>query len=341
MSLGLIRAWNVFWFRPVSARPLGAFRVVIGVLALCHLGFLGVDLDHWLTDAGLLVGDEAREMAGPFRPSPLQWVQDPTTVRAAVAATAGAAVLFTVGWHTRVASVLLYLGLLSIHHRNIPTNCGPDNLLLIMVFYLMLGPSGAACSLDARRRARRRGTPAEPVILPWAQRLIQLQLCMIYFDTAVLKCNGSTWLGGTALHYVLTNPEVGRFDLSALCRYPLVLNLLGHAALAVEFALAFLLWFRPTRRYVALLGCALHFGVLFVVNVPLFGELMVASYLTFLDPDELAGLLRAVNPLCWFRPRVEGVAVVPGRVDGAHPTAGPHAGVAVGTGAGAEAPAGA
>ena len=22
-----LRAWNTFWFRPVSARPLGAFRV--------------------------------------------------------------------------------------------------------------------------------------------------------------------------------------------------------------------------------------------------------------------------------------------------------------------------
>ena len=27
-----IRAWNRFWFAPVSARPLGAFRVVFGLL---------------------------------------------------------------------------------------------------------------------------------------------------------------------------------------------------------------------------------------------------------------------------------------------------------------------
>lgn len=324
MTLNPLRAWNAFWFAPVSARPLGAFRVLVGALALCHLGLLSFDLDHWLTDRGLMAGADAREVAGPFRPSVLQWVQDPASVRTFVAATAVAGVLFTVGWRTRVMGVLLYFGLLSIHHRNISTNCGPDNLLLIMVFYLMLGPSGAAYSLDARRAARRRGTAAEPLILPWAQRLIQLQLSLIYFDTAVLKCNGATWLGGTAMHFVLNNPEVGRFDLSALCQYPLLINLLTHAALAVEFSLAFLLWFRPTRAWAAVAGVMLHVGVLFTVNVPLFGELMTASYLTFLTPGELDTLLRAVNPVRRFRRRPAVRAALPGRVDPAHLPAGPH-----------------
>lgn len=323
-----VRAWNVFWFRPISARPLGAFRVVVGVLALCHLGLLWTDLDHWLTDRGLLVGDEARVAAGSLRPSPLLWVQDPVSVRVFVAGTAVVGVLFTLGWRTRAMGVLLYLGVLSIHHRNIGTNCGPDNLLLIMLFYLMLAPSGAAYSLDARREARRRGTAAEPIIVPWAQRLIQLHLCLIYLDTAVLKCSGSTWLGGAALHYVLNNREVGRFDFSGLCQYPLLINILTISTLLAEFALAFLLWFRPTRVGMALVGLALHASVLFVVNVPLFGELMTACYLTFLDPDELDHLLGAFYVREWFRHRSESSpAVVPGRVDPPETVRGPRAGI--------------
>lgn len=317
--------WNRFWFRPVSARPLAAFRVVMGLMALAHLALLAVDLDYWLTDRGMMQGAEARLIAGPLRPSPLQWVQDPTSVRAFVGATAVAATLFTVGWHTRVVSVLLYLGMLAIHHRNIPTNCGPDALLLILLFYLMLSPCGAAYSLDARRAARRRGTPAESLIVPWAQRLIQLQLCLIYFDTAALKCHGSTWLDGTALHFVLNNPEIGRFDLSALASYTLVLNALTYGALFVEFALAFLLWFRPTRPWVALAGLGLHAGVLLVINVPLFGEMMTACYLTFLTPGELDRVLDVVNPLRWFRHRAASPPVVPGRLDPPHALPDPHA----------------
>jgi len=306
------RAWNTFWFQPVSARPMASFRIVIGVITLAHLFLLSCDLDHWLTDQGLLQGTEARELAGPWRPSPLQWVQDPTSVRVFVAATALVATFVTIGWRTRVNTVLLYLMILSIHHRNIPTNCGPDNLLLLMVFYLMLCPCGAAYSLDARRESRRRGTLAEPLILPWAQRLVQLHLSLIYLDTAVLKCNGATWLGGTALHFVLYNPEIGRFDFSGLTQYPVLINILTMVALFVEFALSFLLWFRATRTWIIFMGLALHAGVLFIVNVPLFGELMTACYLTFLTPTELDCMLSALDIRRWF---ARGRANPPGRID--------------------------
>jgi hypothetical protein len=319
-----VRAWNAFWFRPISARPLGAFRVVMGVLVLAQLGLVSVEMDYWLTDRGLMQGAESRMLAGPLRPSPLQWVQDPVSVRVFFAATAVVAVAFTLGWRTRVMGVLLYLMLLSIHHRNIPTNCGPDNLLLILVFYLMLSPCGADYSLDARREARRRGTPADPLIVPWAQRLIQLHMSLIYFDTAVLKCAGTTWLGGTALHFVLHNREVGRFDLSFLAQYPVLLNVMTLGALLAEFGLAFLLWSRATRPWMIAAGLALHAFVLLVVNVPLFGELMTACYLTFLTPAELDAALAALDPRRWLRRRRPVGTGLPLRLDAPEPLRGPH-----------------
>lgn len=325
-----IRAWNRFWFGPISARPLGAYRIVMGVLTLANLGFLAFDLDYWYTGIGILQGSEARQVAGPLRPSPLHWIQDPVSVRLFFAGTATVAALFTIGWHTRVMGVLLYLAMLSLHNRNIVTNCGPDTLLLIMLFYLMLSPCGAAYSLDSRRAARRRGVSAEPLIVPWAQRLIQLQLSLIYFDTAVLKCHGGTWLGGTAIHFVVTNSEVGRSQFVWLTQYPLLINVLTYAALFIEFALPFLLWFRPTRAWVALAGLALHIGVLFTVNVPIFGEVMTACYLVFLAPDELDTLLRTLDPRRWFRrrtPQHRAAALPTGsRLDSPSGPAGPHSG---------------
>ena len=301
-----LRTWNRFWFGLISARPLGVFRIVFGLMVLAHLALLTVDLDHWYTDVGLLRGNEARLAAGPLRFSPLQWVQDPISVRCVFVALAGVAVAFALGWRTRIMSILLYLGLLSLYHRNISTNCGPDMLMMISSFYLMLSPCGAAVSLDARREARRRGTPAEPLIVPWAQRLLQIQLCLIYFATAVYKCSGTTWLGGTAIHYVLFNHEVGQFNFEWLGGYPLVISMLTHTGLVVEFALAFLLWFRPSRKGIALAGLALHAGIIPLVNVPLFGEQMTALYLVFLDPDELDGLLRFLDPRAWFGHRRAG-----------------------------------
>lgn len=312
--MNMLSAWNRFWFGPISARPLGAYRIVFGVFVLAHLALLTVDLDYWYTGAGLLQGNEARIVAGPLRFSPLQYVQDPFTVRCVFAAVAVVAAAFVLGWKTRIMSILLYLGLLSLYHRNISTNCGPDMLMVITSFYLMLSPCGAALSLDAMRADRRRGTPADPLILPWAQRLLQVQLCLIYFATAVYKCNGTTWLGGTALHYVLMNHEIGQFNLEWIAGYPVLLSFLTHAALVLEFALAFLLWFRPTRKWVALAGLGLHAGIVPLVNVPLFGEQMTALYLVFLAPDELDGLLRFLDPRAWFGRRRSGWETISSRL---------------------------
>jgi hypothetical protein len=295
-----LRGWNRFWFGPISARPLGVYRIIFGLLVLAHLALISVDLDYWYSGAGLLQGDEARLAAGPFRFSPLQFVQDPVSVRCWVVAVAAVAIAFVVGWRTRIMGILLYLGLLGLYNRNISTNCGPDQLMMVTSFYMMLCPCGAALSLDARRRARRRGTIAEPLIVPWAQRLLQIQLSIIYFATAVFKCNGTTWLGGTAIHYILFNHEVGQFNLEWLAHYPVLISILTLAAVLVEFALAFLLWFRTSRRWIALAGVLLHVGIVPLVNVPLFGEQMIALYLIFLDRDELDRLLGFFDPRAWF-----------------------------------------
>jgi hypothetical protein len=325
-----IRAWNAFWFTPISARPLGAFRIVFGLVMLANLAVMAVDLDYWYTNAGLLQGTEAREIAGPLRFSVLNYYQDPLVVRLWFGATALAAVGLTFGWHTRVMAVVFYVLMLSIRQRDILTNSGADALVMIMTFYMVLCPSGMAYSLDARRAARKRGTLAEPLIAPWPQRLIQLQICLVYLSTAMWKCRGGAWVDGTAVHYVMHNTELGHFDLSALAQNRLLVNAMTHGAVILEFALAFLLWFRPTRRWIAFAGLALHVGIQVLVNIPVFGELMTACYLLFLQPDELDALLRGLNPIHWFDRSRASVPlsgpILPGRVDPGVPLSwrGPH-----------------
>jgi hypothetical protein len=328
-----IRAWNAFWFGPISARPLGAFRILFGLIILANLGLLLFDLDYWFTDLGIMRGGEAKELAGPLRFSVLFWIRDPLGVRIFFAVTAVIACLYTVGWHTRISGVAVYVAMVSIYHRNILTDSGADSLVTLITFYMMLSPAGAAYSLDARRAAKVRGTAAEPLIIPWAQRLIQLQVALIYFMTALFKANGTSWLNGTALHFVINNTEVGRSYLTWTSEYPLLLNLMTHGAIVIEFALAFLLWFRPTRRWLILAGLALHAGIALTVNIQIFGELITASYVVFLAPDELESVLRALNPKNWIAKSKTPFPPlrIPGRVDPPGTVPAPHRPVAVPT----------
>src|SRR5262249_5589416 len=138
-----LRAWNRFWFSPISARPLGAFRIVLGLVLLANLAMEAFDIDYWYTDAGLLQASEARELAVERRASPLQWIQYPRSVRVFFGATAVVTPLFTRGWQTRTMGVLQYLATLAIHNRNILTTSGADSLVVILTFYAMLAPCGA------------------------------------------------------------------------------------------------------------------------------------------------------------------------------------------------------
>lgn len=296
-----VRSWDRWLFAPVSARPLGAFRIAFGLICLANLALLAADPDEWLTGIGYLQGPESREIAGPLRPSILQWAQAPGFVRLFLVGTAAVAVLFAIGWRTRAMGVLLYLAQLSIHHRNLMACSGADVLLICTSFYLMLAPCGAAYSLDARRRSRRGGAgPSEPVIRPWSLRLIQFQVSLVYFSTALIKAGGTTWNDGTATHYVLANTEYRRWTFG-LPDDPTLTGFLTLGALFVEFALAFLLWVKAARPYAIAAGMLLHGGIALTVNIPIFGELLVASYLTFLTGTEWDSLPGAFGVRRWGR----------------------------------------
>jgi hypothetical protein len=288
-SLNPVRVWNRFWFAPCSARSLAVFRVVFGLIVLAHLALLWPDAPLWLSEVGYLRGTEARELAGPLRWSPLQISQDPRAVGLVMGVTALVAIGFTVGTWTRICAVIQYAGLLTIHHRNLLTISGVDALLMITAFWMMLAPAGAVWSLDERRRRRTSGVIAERLIAPWAQRMIQMQLCVVYFMTAFEKTRGASWADGTALYHVLSNREVRRWTFG-LTEHLTLINAMTFGTVILEFALAFLLWFRATRAWIAMTGVLLHVGIMLTVNIPLFGELMMATYLLFLTPEELSVL---------------------------------------------------
>ena len=107
-------------------------------------------------------------------------------------------------------------------------------------------------------------------------------------------------MNGTSVHYVLFNHEFGQFNMEWLAQYPLLINLMTHGSLLIEFALAFWLWFRPTRRWAILGGLVLHMGIRPMLNVPGFGEAMTATYLVFLAPDEINAVIRCLDPRAWL-----------------------------------------
>jgi predicted DCC family thiol-disulfide oxidoreductase YuxK len=192
------------------------------------------------------------------------------------------------GLFTRISGVLLFVLLITIHHRNpVILNSG-DTLLRLATFYLIFTRAGDAFSLDrliALARGRVSGPPRPRA--PWAMRLIQIQLSFVYLYAFIWKAMGPMWLHGTAVYYTARLAEFWRFPVPYIFEHMWTIKLWTWSTLVIEFSLATLIWVKELRYWVLLAGLLLHAGIDYSMNIPLFGFIMISMYLTFIEPEDL------------------------------------------------------
>jgi predicted DCC family thiol-disulfide oxidoreductase YuxK len=291
--MSLLRDWSEFWFAPMSGTPLGLFRLAFGSLVVSYCLLLFPDRGVWFTERGVLPTPEADayndlHVHGPML-NLLHGVHEPW-LSLFFAIFFLSALCLTLGLWTRLAALIVYVALNSLHNRNHLINSGADAVMIVMSAYLVLAPAGAACSLDRLRRVLRGAEEVEdaPLIVPWAQRLIQLQVALIYLITVADKWPGDVWRNGTAIYWALRLPGLARFPVPLLDGDHLwVVNLATYGTLIVELSLATLIWVPRLRLYVLAAGVLLHLGIEYSMNIPLFSFLMIAPYIAFLRQADL------------------------------------------------------
>ena len=109
------------------------------------------------------------------------------------------AVALLVGWHSRLAAVLVWIVFLSFVRRNPSVFNYGDHVISITALILMLSACGAALSLDQRRRSGRFWSAESRS--RWPVRLMQVQLSLIYFFSAQSKLRGDEWNEGSAVSF--------------------------------------------------------------------------------------------------------------------------------------------
>ena len=295
----LAHAWNEFFFAPQRPTPISLFRILYGCCVLATLILLHPD---WLTWFGVHSWETLstiRQIEPGTRlnlftviPQSDAWINGLFWVFLA------SAVCLTAGFVTRLNTVVVYLCLTSIHQRNLYINHGGDTFLRVAGFFLIFAPAGAAFSVDRLLRIRRgkEGAEIQPRS-PWAQRMIQFELALVYFTSFWWKSMGAPWVDGTALYYVLHLEEIRRFPVPHWIQQPVILKLGSWLALALEFSLGVLIWIKELRYPLLLAGLLFHLCLEYTLNIPMFQWDILSAYVLFVDP---ADLTRAWN---WVRGR--------------------------------------
>jgi hypothetical protein len=299
MILQKIRgAWEEFFFKPQSPVPLGLFRIFYGIcvsatVILLHSEWLDWFGVHSWVSLSTMTTVEPGTRLNLFTVMP----QDDRWITAFFWVFLVFAVLLTIGLWTRVSSVVVFLCVASIQQRNLFILHGGDTFLRVTGFFLMFAPAGAALSLDRFIRVRRGlEGPEIPARAPWAQRMIQFELALLYFVSFWWKLEGNTWLHGTALYYVLHLHSVARFPLPGWIQHPAILKIGSWFTLALEFSMGVLIWFRPFRYPLLLLGLLFHLALEYALNIPMFQWDVLTAYVLFVDPADLGRVWRKIRP---------------------------------------------
>jgi predicted DCC family thiol-disulfide oxidoreductase YuxK len=312
------RGWDMFFFTPADPTPLGLIRVVVGLLALWSLFVFGLDLEDFFGSHGwadpAVIWQSLRERQ-PLAWSFWFWVPD-VLLRPVWLACLGILGLYTLGLFSRVTGVLAWVIVVSTVRRLPIALFGFDQILSTLALYLAVTfASGQAVSLDrfwrrwreARALARsprpqgstagRRVSPGEPgaprptISANLALRLIQLHLAFIYGMAGLAKVQGPSWWNGMALWGTMTAGEFVTRDYTALANWPMLLNFLTHASLALELLYPVLIWI-PILRPLMITGAVfLHLGIALVApGLTEFGLAMIGANLAFVSGPWLRSL---------------------------------------------------
>ena len=313
----MIALWRR-WVALVDAREAGhalaLFRIGVGLVVFIDVAWpalTGVVGAAWIDEAygGYrplgLGGGGLLDLLGGARPE-LVW--------GLVVVTLAASALLSVGVAARPMAVVAGQGLLALSATNPHARGAYDALLSSGL--LVFADSAAALSLQERLRHGRwssdRRVPA------WPRQLAVFQLVLMYLSTGAHKLSADWTPGGdlSALYYILQMPNWHRVDMRWVAwifpvtqaatlftwswelAAPLLLVDAGlRRAPGRHGAFARLLRRLRLRRTYALIGLAVHAGILLTMEVGVFSLAAWAFYPCLWSGDELRQRLRNASRL--------------------------------------------
>lgn len=274
----------------IDLRSLAVFRILVGLLLLADLAGRSGDLVAHYTDDGVLprslLAESAwtSEVGYQFRWS-LHMISGRVEVQALLFLVAAAfALSMALGYRTRLATVVSWAMLVSLHSRNHVVLDGGDIALRCVMFWAMFLPLGARLSVDAWRRPPLADDP--PRVLTVATTAYLLQVALVYFFSAGHKDSARWTSSFTAVYYALSLDvfvtPLGRW----LLNFPILLKFLTAATMFLEWV-GPVIAFVPARTPWLRIGTVLafwsfHGGLILGMELGIFPLIMIVAWIPFL-----------------------------------------------------------
>jgi vitamin K-dependent gamma-carboxylase-like protein len=284
----LHRAWQRFvgfLFPSESDTWLAVFRIGLGLQVTLYALFLRSDWHYLFSSSGKgLVGRELSEAIASFE-SPLipklGWliavgrtfnVTEETVLTFAWVSLLSAGCLLLLGLLSRPAAIVAWFVHLCAAESGGLLAYGADNFMTTALFYLMLSPLPDRYSFDHWVAETK---PKNPHALGFWRRVLQVQLCFVYFIGGLAKFLGSGWWDGSNLWRALIRPPFNLMSPDLLVQFKYALPVLGISICLLEVTYPVFIWLKRTRWI--WLGCvlAMHVAIGLTMGLYLFALIMI------------------------------------------------------------------
>lgn len=249
-----VRSWNRWWFRPTSAYPLAAFRILFAVYLLGYFGIYAPHVEIMYSSLGVYTPYAVPDYAPP-----------PVAAWMIYALLFMVIVAFGLGYRTRWTAPLVLLLYLYHYFLGIAEKHSSfDRLNIVFLIVLCFAESGRVWSLDARR-----APAASAQVSIWPSRVILLQLVFLYTGSGLWKVINPAWENPEAMKnpfHSMWGTPLGFWTVATLPDWAWRIITPGVIVFEILLGLAFL-W-RRTRPLAILGGTGFHLSTWAFMSIP-------------------------------------------------------------------------
>lgn len=289
--------WSEFWFSGRDLYHLAIFRIILCFTLFSIYVGRQMDVTLFFTDKGILPKELATSVIPDFyRPYFVFSFWSDAWVPTLHLLFVFSLLLLALGVGGRILTLIAWLLQIAFLQRNYSIAFGADLIGGIFLFYMIFTQSCAELSAWTWFKKKFLGKTSKVVssdiFTSVFYRIIQVQLCVIYFYTGLEKLKGNSWWDGTALWSVFANPQMMVADFTWLKNFPLLVVMMTFVTVLFEVYFPVLVWVRKTRIWLLLAGVGFHIGIGVFMHLYSFAFVMMAPYILFVSKRDFENLRR-------------------------------------------------
>jgi hypothetical protein len=284
-----IRRANDFFFG-LDKTPWDFIRIGSAVIVLATLALMGLSGNYARLYGHYGMLPRSLAVDGVYWPGFFFLMKmDPGWIWQIYWTTVAAAFCLAIGLWTRIAAAITFFLYVAMVQRNPVSYNGETGILALTLVTLVFAPAPHPFSFD--HLLLKQILPAKPEA--WPARFLQINLCMMYFFTTVVKLRGQWDFGVGEVWYQITLSDWFRFPNADWLRVRPICWLAIHGSLLLEGSFAFVVWTRLRLPVVLfLMGMHTLIIILFDNALAFFNLAAIVALCGFLKTDDFARIAR-------------------------------------------------